>query len=78
MDRMHCDIVKDLLPLYVDDVCSEKSKIAIEEHLEECEECRSYFEILKEEDPKVQTDWTSSNFLEGEFIQGIEKKIKKN
>ena len=77
MDKMHCDIVKDLLPLYVDDVCSEKSKIAIEEHLKNCEECNSYYRMLKEDEPKVQTDWTSSNLLEGKFIQGIENKIKK-
>lgn len=76
MDRMHCDIVKDLLPLYVDDVCSEKSKREIEKHLEECEDCRCYYEMLKEDNPKVEKDWTSSNLLEGEFIQAIEKKIK--
>lgn len=76
MDRMHCDIVKDLLPLYVDDVCSEKSKREIEKHLEECEECKNYYELLKEGNPKVEKDWTSSNLLEGEFIQAIEKKIK--
>lgn len=77
MNRIHCDIVKDLLPLYVEDVCSEKSKIEIEKHLEECEECRCYYEILKEENPKVEKGWVSNNLLEGKFIQGIEKKIKK-
>lgn len=77
MDKMHCDIVKDLLPLYLEDVCSQKSKTEIQKHLEECEECRCYYEMLKEENPKVEKDWTSSNLLEGEFIQGIEKKIKK-
>lgn len=77
MDRMHCDIVKDLLPLYVDEVCSEKSKEWIEEHLKECEECRKYCEVLKDKNPKIETDWTSSNLLEGEFIRKIEKKIKK-
>jgi len=77
MDRMHCDIIKDLLPLYVENVCSEKSKIEIEKHLEECEECQGFYEMLKDETPKVEKDWTSSNFLEGEFIKGVEKKIKK-
>ena len=77
MDKIHCDIVKDLLPLYVEDVCSEKSKAEIERHLEACEDCKCYYEMLKEDNPKVEKDWTSSNLLEGEFIQGIEKKIKK-
>lgn len=35
-----CEIVEDLLPLYVDNVCSEQSRRAVEEHLRECEKCR--------------------------------------
>ena len=42
MREIHCEIIRDLLPLYVDDVCSEKSKDMIEEHLRGCEECRNY------------------------------------
>ncbi len=34
-----CGIVKDLLPLYADDVCSIESKKLVAEHLSECEEC---------------------------------------
>jgi len=29
----NCGIINDLLPLYVDDACSEESKAAIEVHL---------------------------------------------
>ena len=35
------DIVQDLLPLYHDGVCSEKSRAAVEEHLRTCEDCRA-------------------------------------
>lgn len=38
--KLKCKIVEDLLPLYVDNVCSEESKQAVEEHLKECEKCR--------------------------------------
>lgn len=38
--KLNCKIVEDLLPLYVDNVCSEQSKQAVEEHLKECENCR--------------------------------------
>ena len=34
-----CCIVKDLLPLYTDDVCTPESKKFVAEHLAECEEC---------------------------------------
>ena len=34
-----CGIVKDLLPLYADDVCTPESKKFVAEHLAECKEC---------------------------------------
>lgn len=37
---MNCEIVRDLLPLYHDGVCSEESRRAVEEHLTGCETCR--------------------------------------
>ena len=41
MDHLDHDIVQDLLPLYHDGVCSEKSRAAVEEHLKACETCRA-------------------------------------
>lgn len=35
-----CDIVGDLLPLYVDGVCSEASEELVREHMETCPRCR--------------------------------------
>lgn len=42
-----CNIVKDLLPLYIEELCSEDSKDYVETHLENCEKCRESFEYLK-------------------------------
>mgnify|MGYP005761921335 CR=1 FL=1 len=41
MDRLDHDIAQDLLPLYHDGVCSERSRAAVEEHLQTCEACRA-------------------------------------
>ena len=38
---MNCGIIQDLLPLYHDGVCSDKSRAAVEEHLQTCEACRA-------------------------------------
>ena len=35
-----CGLIKDLMPLYIEDMCSAESKIAIEEHISGCEKCR--------------------------------------
>ena len=34
MSKISCDVIKDLLPLYKDRVCSEKSMDLVEEHLD--------------------------------------------
>ncbi len=47
MSKKECDIIKDLLPSYVDEICSEASREWIEEHLKECEECRASAEVMK-------------------------------
>ena len=39
--KYSCDVVKDLLPLYHDDVCSISSRKIVEEHLSECVACQS-------------------------------------
>ncbi|WP_312433122.1 DUF3955 domain-containing protein [Lacrimispora sp.] len=39
--RITCEIIKDLLPLYHDNVCSKDSCKLVEEHLLTCEKCRN-------------------------------------
>ena len=47
MKNKECDIIKDLLPSYVDNICSEASKGWIETHIAECDECRVVAEALR-------------------------------
>lgn len=42
--KLSCEIVQDLLPLYADEVCSQQSRLAVGEHLRECERCRKLVE----------------------------------
>ena len=44
-----CDIIKDLLPGYIDGVLSEAGENVVKAHLEECEKCnRAYLEMKEE------------------------------
>ena len=43
----NCKVVSDLLPLYLDEACSDESKKIVEEHLKECEKCRLLAEDMK-------------------------------
>lgn len=44
---MRCEVIRDLLPLYLDGVCSEETKKIVEEHLAECGECQEYMQQLQ-------------------------------
>ncbi len=40
--KLDCNVIQDLLPLYIDDVCSEQSRKLVEEHIKECEICQKF------------------------------------
>lgn len=44
-----CKIIEDLLPLYVEDMVSEDTKIFIENHIENCDDCKEKLKSLKNE-----------------------------
>ena len=62
--KTECSVVRDLLPLYVEDMVSEETAAYIGEHLETCEGCRAELESLKgsaeiaviEEKPAMRAD----------------------
>lgn len=62
MDRkLACEIVKDLLPLYVDGMTSDVSAKSIESHLEHCADCNEIyqnmvFQLEKEKRPEEVPD----------------------
>ncbi|KZE75245.1 hypothetical protein AV654_27005 [Paenibacillus elgii] len=44
-----CSIVKDLMPLHVEGLASEESASLVERHIADCEECRRYYETMKQD-----------------------------
>lgn len=46
----NCDIIRDLLPLYADDVCSDESRRMVDEHLEGCADCANMLKQLRTEE----------------------------
>ena len=58
---MKCEIIRDLLPSYIDGLTSEESNQAIEEHLEGCRECRRYLEEMRKE---IVTDKLAKDEIE--------------
>ena len=76
MAKIPCEIIRDLLPLYQDDICSEKSRNAIEEHIKECESCRTYLKKMECEIP-IGTDKTGGTDEEWKGFREFSEKVSK-
>lgn len=61
MMNQPCPMIQDLLPLYVDQICSQESRRAVEEHVENCPLCRARLEELRREDPLPPQSRTGSS-----------------
>lgn len=48
MEDIKCSVIQDLLPLYVDEVVSDDTKLLVDKHLLTCESCRNDYEQMKE------------------------------
>ncbi len=53
--KLTCNMMDDLLPLYIEEACSEDSRLAVEEHLAECSACRSKLQRMQQDNPSVST-----------------------
>lgn len=47
-EQIHCNIVKDLLPSYVDELVSKETKELVEGHISNCASCKDYLQEMKE------------------------------
>lgn len=72
--KISCEITKDLLPLYHDEVCSNQSRIAVEEHLQECDACKKYLDSINSDFIQDSTG-KSSEQAKSNVLKGIKKKL---
>ncbi len=58
---LNCEIVCDLLPLYRDNIVSKVTSIAVKEHLESCQRCKTEYDALCIELPTAYDNNDSTN-----------------
>ena len=66
--KMECDVVRDLLPLYTEQIASEASSRVVEEHLSECEQCRKAYQEMRTPQLRIQYDRTPAESL-GRYVR---------
>lgn len=54
MSKHPCELIEDLLPLYVEGDVSDSTKEIVEEHIKECENCSSLLKEYKNDEIKVE------------------------
>ena len=68
---MNCNVIKDLIPLSEEGLCSEESAAMINEHIKDCESCRMLYE-------KIPMDKESAPVPdEKETFKKVNRKMKK-
>ncbi len=74
--KKECSIVQDVLPLYLENMVSESTKVFVEEHLESCSDCATELKYLKS-GMHIDVAETPTREHAVDVITAIKKKISK-
>lgn len=69
----NCNIIKDLLPSYLEDICTSDTKKAVTMHLKECPSCQNLADMMR------QTDFVSekTESMEIDYMQKVKRHFLK-
>lgn len=65
--KLSCDIIKDILPLYAENLASQDTRALVESHLAECDGCRAFLAELQSSSPVAETGAGSLNQVRREI-----------
>lgn len=74
--KNECNIIRDILPLYVEDMVSADTSAFVEEHLEKCAECRAELENMKKPN-KIEISTPSIQDNDTIQLKSFKKKLNK-
>lgn len=60
---LSCEVVRDLMPSYLDGVASGETKAAVERHMEECPDCRETLRRMKEPEDAAPPEEKEIDYL---------------
>lgn len=77
MNKMQCYVAEDLLPEYVEGLCSEQTGRELEAHLQDCESCRKKMEEMRREEGDTEKR-KAVGIHDIEPFRKIDRELKKN
>ncbi|MGN1298681.1 MAG: zf-HC2 domain-containing protein [Candidatus Scatovivens sp.] len=72
-EKRDCKIVQDLLPNYIEKLTNDETNKYIEEHLNECEECKKIYENMQKD---LKLNFSKRDSREVKYIKKFNKKFK--
>ena len=76
-EKKECILVKELLPLYCEDAVSEESKQVVENHLENCSDCKEYHQELMTVKDDVEIQQEKLEESQTEHVAQVSKRLRK-
>jgi hypothetical protein len=76
--RENCDIIKDLIPVYLENLTSEESNQLIKEHLHSCEDCANYHRSAERDLPAHDFHDVGEEQNEQKLVKGIQRRLNKS
>ena len=78
MEKINCEIIRDLIPSYVDGVCSEATKRCVEEHVAACDGCRQMLasyksHMLSKKSAKVKRNLRKPTMTDASNVKNMKK-----
>ena len=74
MNKIPCEVIRDLFPSYIDELTSKVTNDIIEEHTKSCSECTRILASMKE--PHVESDIIENEKKEIDFLKKNKKRNK--
>ena len=75
MNKIPCEVIRDLLPSYIDELTSEKTNQVIREHLQDCESCRAAYTSMQA--PESASDQDMQEKKEIDFLKKNKKRNRR-
>lgn len=73
--KNECNIVKELLPNYIENLLSDEAKDYVEKHLESCNKCKQTLEIIRDERTEIENNDKREEQVELNHLKKYKRKM---
>lgn len=72
-NNVPCALVRDLAPLYAEDLVSDESREELEAHVQECKECRAYYDRVTKDMECEKMEEARQETMEIDYMKKIRR-----